>query len=335
MVADIVIAIGLTIEKKAHMSAQALGKANGVGTPMFYVGIILKNIVGEIGNLLAYGLAPASVVAPVGTVGVMANAFLAVRFLGEPCRRRDGAALVLVVVGIVLIVLAVPENQELLSVHMLLSPDFYFAPRAYVYLICLVPCIGFFTLVLEPRFATRYMEVWLFLCGLISSVTVAAARGFASLVTQVIPDCSAGSCQHGVQHPPCAQTIGHWLFWGLVVILVLTGVWSEYYRVLATNHFDNTQVVPVYQCFFTLTSILGGMLVYNEFATVTVDQAIMFVVGCGLALSGILLLRGGTRGAPGGGAAANEPGGGDPREKKSGGASPRRRTAARGERGCG
>lgn len=295
MAADIIIAVGLTIEKFAHMKAQAAGRADGVGTFWFYVGILLKNVVGELGNLLAYGLAPASVVAPVGTVSVVANALLAVKFLGEPCRVRDWVALVGVMGGIILIVLAVPEAEEKLTVHHLLSEHFYYSPRSYLYLVSLVPLIGFVTTVVEPRFARRYIVVWLFLCALISSVTVAAARGFASLITQIPEDCSAAHCVHGVLHPPCTQTGLHWLLWGLLGIIALTGAWSEYYRVLATNHFDNTQVLPVYQCFFTICSVLGGMLVYNEFQHITPPKAAMFAGGCSLAIGGTLVLLGGHR----------------------------------------
>jgi uncharacterized membrane protein len=301
MAMAIIIAVGLTIEKRAHMVAQAAGRADGVGTFWFYVGFALKNVVGELGNLLAYGLAPASVVAPLGTVSVVANAILAVKFLGEPCRVRDWIALVGVAGGIVLIVLAVPEAEEQLSVHHLLSDHFYYSPRSYLYCVSLVPIIAFVIMEIEPRFAKRYIVVWLFLCALISSITVAAARGFASLITQLPADCARAHCVHGVVHPPCSQTVLHWLFWGLLGIIALTGVWSEYYRVLATNHFDNTQVLPVYQCFFTICSVLGGMLVYNEFKSVTSQQAITFACGCALSIGGVLVLlwRSGDKKKPG------------------------------------
>ena len=292
ILADIIIAIGLTIEKRAHMDAQAQGKADGVGTTGFYIGIILKNVVGEIGNLLAYAFAPASVVAPVGTVSVVANEILAVRFLGEPCRRRDWIALVLVIVGIVLIVVSVPEADVQLNVHELLSTDFYFAPRAYFYCLAIIPLIGIFVAILQPLYALKYIWVWLFLCSLISSITVIAARGFASLLTQAFPDCFNGetTCDHGVLHPPCTRTLGHWLFWALLLVIAITGIWSEYYRVKATENFDNTQVLPVYQCFFTIFSVLGGMCVYNEFKHITVSQAIRFFLGMLLSIGGVLVL---------------------------------------------
>jgi len=295
MAMAIIIAVGLTIEKRAHMVAQAAGKTDGVGTFWFYVGFTLKNFVGEIGMLLAYGLAPASVVAPLGTVSVAANALLAVMFLGEPCRVRDWVALVGVAGGIVLIVLSVPQGSEQLTVHHLLSSHFYYSPRSYLYCVCLVPIITFVIMEIEPRFAKKYIVVWLFLCALISSITVAAARGFGSLITQLPSDCARAHCVHGVVHQPCSQTMLHWLFWILLVLIALTGVWSEYYRVLATNHFDNTQVLPVYQCFFTICSVLGGMLVYNEFQSVTPEAFIQFVAGCALSVGGVLVLLSGRR----------------------------------------
>jgi hypothetical protein len=48
--------------------------------PLWWLGLLL-NMGGEIGNMLAYGFAPASVVAPVGSVGVFFNEVIAVVFL--------------------------------------------------------------------------------------------------------------------------------------------------------------------------------------------------------------------------------------------------------------
>jgi len=37
----------------------------------------------------------------------------------------------------------------------------------------------------EPRYAQKHILVWLTMCSIISSMTVIACRGFASMVTQV------------------------------------------------------------------------------------------------------------------------------------------------------
>ena len=117
---------------------------------------MLMNIFGELGNLLAYGFAPASLVAPVGCVGVFANEIIAVVFLKEPFRKQDVVGLVGVIIGVILIIFGVPESGEALDAHRLMSidpPEYYANPRAYVYLIFLLLLIAFFIGYLEPRCA--------------------------------------------------------------------------------------------------------------------------------------------------------------------------------------
>ena len=93
---------------------------------------MLMNIFGELGNLLAYGFAPASLVAPVGCVGVFANEIIAVVFLKEPFRKQDVVGLVGVIIGVILIIFGVPESGEALDAHRLMSidPPEYYANRA-------------------------------------------------------------------------------------------------------------------------------------------------------------------------------------------------------------
>jgi hypothetical protein len=55
--------------------------------PLFrWLGFILMNI-GEVGNFLSYAYAPASLVAPLGTVALVANCFFAPLILHEKFRK--------------------------------------------------------------------------------------------------------------------------------------------------------------------------------------------------------------------------------------------------------
>ena len=76
--------------------------AEDAKVPLWWIGMLM-NIFGELGNLLAYGFAPASLVAPVGCVGVFANEIIAVVFLKEPFRKQDVVGLVGVIIGVILI----------------------------------------------------------------------------------------------------------------------------------------------------------------------------------------------------------------------------------------
>ena len=57
-------------------------------------------IAGESGNFLAYGYAPASLVAPLGSVAVLSNALIAVIFLREPVVLPSIMGVTLVIVSI-------------------------------------------------------------------------------------------------------------------------------------------------------------------------------------------------------------------------------------------
>jgi len=292
VVADAIIAISLNVQKVAHNRNQGSdGKPVKafVKLPLWWVGILL-NAGGEVGNMLAYGFAPASVVAPVGSVGVVVNEIIAVTFLKEPFRRRDILGLCGVICGVCLIIFGVPETEGDLSVHLLLSDEVWLNPRAYWYVLALILMLKALIVWFEPRYAQRQILVWLGLCSTISSMTVLACRGFSSLITLVPEDCAGSSCAHGVVHVPCATTIGHWFFWVSLLVIVVTAVWSAYYLNRAMQVFGNTEVVPVYYCTFTLMSIIGGAFVYNEFQHVTLAGGFMFGGGILLALFGVWLI---------------------------------------------
>ncbi|KNE67624.1 hypothetical protein, variant [Allomyces macrogynus ATCC 38327] len=77
--------------------------ADYTSQPLWWAGVVLM-LLGETGNFMAYGFAPASVIAPLGTVTLVSNAIIAPTCLGETFRRRDLVGMILAVVGTVLIV---------------------------------------------------------------------------------------------------------------------------------------------------------------------------------------------------------------------------------------
>lgn len=254
--------------------------------PLWWLGLLF-NMVGEVGNMLAYGLAPASVVAPVGSVGVFFNEIIAVVFLKEPFRKRDAFGLLGVVAGVVLIIIGVPQDEKPLNA-MILRHEIFTNGVAYGYLIALSLVVLFFIGYLEPRYAQRTLFVWLILCSVISSVTVICARGFSSILTQLAGgDCVVASCIAGELFPPCTLTVGQWIFWLLIVVIVITAIWSAYYLNKAMMIFGNTEVVPVYYCTFTMASIIGGAVVYGEFEAMTWFGGLMFGLGCAAAFGAV------------------------------------------------
>ena len=174
VIADAIISVSLNLQKHAHNRNwdHAAGKPKRPFTrlPLWWVGMLL-NVFGELGNLVAYGFAPASVVTPVGSVGVFCNAILASFFLKEPLRKRDLVGLCFIVAGVVLIVMGVPEAPGVLTAHVI-AHEVMPHPRCWAYLLALSLGVAALLVLARLGYGKRYLLVYLLLCSLISSVTI-------------------------------------------------------------------------------------------------------------------------------------------------------------------
>jgi hypothetical protein len=83
-------------------------------SPYWWAGIILMTV-GEAGNFLAYGFAPASIVSPLGVVALISNCIIAPIMLKEPFRMRDALGVIIAVGGAVTVVLSANDNNPKLG----------------------------------------------------------------------------------------------------------------------------------------------------------------------------------------------------------------------------
>lgn len=85
-------------------------------SPYWWGGIVLMTI-GEAGNFLAYGFAPASIVSPLGVVALISNCVIAPIMLKERFRVRDFWGVVVAVAGAVTVVLSAKQQERKLGPH--------------------------------------------------------------------------------------------------------------------------------------------------------------------------------------------------------------------------
>jgi len=71
--------------------------------------------IGEAGNFLSYGFAPASVIAPLGTVALVANCVFAPVVLGESFTRRNVLGMALAILGAVTVVWSSRDDNKRVS----------------------------------------------------------------------------------------------------------------------------------------------------------------------------------------------------------------------------
>lgn len=87
-----------------------------LSSPFWWAGILLM-VVGEAGNFLAYGFAPASIVSPLGVVALVSNCIIAPCLLKERFRQRDFWGVVVAVGGAVTVVLSANNQESKMGPH--------------------------------------------------------------------------------------------------------------------------------------------------------------------------------------------------------------------------
>jgi magnesium transporter len=95
---------------------QSIREKNYLKSPYWWAGILLMTV-GETGNFLAYGFAPASIVSPLGVVALISNCVIAPIMLKEQFRCQDFWGLVVAIGGVVTVVLSAKQREKKLGPH--------------------------------------------------------------------------------------------------------------------------------------------------------------------------------------------------------------------------
>ena len=80
-------------------------------SPYWWAGITLM-VIGEAGNFLAYGFAPASIVSPLGVVALVSNCIIAPCLLRERFRQQDLWGVLIAIAGVVTVVLSAKHSED-------------------------------------------------------------------------------------------------------------------------------------------------------------------------------------------------------------------------------
>lgn len=278
IVGDLLISVAMNVQKDAHNRL--------IGTDISYVrswrwwiGLILM-AAGEIGNFTAYGFAPASLVAPIGTSAVVANAILATIFLKEKIRARDITGITLGVVGTFFLIKFSQKEESMLT-----ATDIVDNLQKIPLIIYLVIELIAFLVLVYLHYRRKYVKVVTILIqvALLGSLTVISAKAVSSMISLSF------SGYNQLLHP---------VFYVMVVIMVVSIVGQVRYLNQAMAVFDATVVMPTNFVFFTVSAILSGIIFYGEFNGLSVLQVFMFCFGAVVSFIGVYFITGGRKGIP-------------------------------------
>ena len=249
------------------------GKKPYIKSKIWWAGIIMMTV-GEAGNFLAYGFAPASIVSPLGVVALISNCLIAPLALKEKFRQRDFWGVLIAILGAVTVVLSANQNEpqigpDILWKHYIKRWEFL------VYVIVTIVAISVL-MFLSPKYGKKTIAVDLGLVGLFGGYTAVSTKGVASLLS--------GSLYKAFTYP---------IFYVLILVLVASAIMQIRYLNNALQNFNSTQVIPTQFVCFTLSVIIASAILYRELEYETADHAIKFIAGCLLTFFGVYLITSG------------------------------------------
>ncbi|KAL5085408.1 hypothetical protein Trisim1_010635 [Trichoderma cf. simile WF8] len=246
--------------------------SNYLKSPYWWLGQILITL-GEAGNFLAYGFAPASIVSPLGVVALVSNCIIAPAMFHEKFRVRDFWGVVIAVSGVVTVVLSANQEETKLNPH-----DVWGAITTMEFEIYLgVTTFLIIVLMWASRiYGKRTILIDLGLVGLFGGYTALATKGVSSMLSTSF----VGAFTTPVTY-------------ALVFILLSTAIMQIRYVNKALSRFDSTQVIPIQFVMFTLCVIIGSAVLYRDFEKTNKKQAAKFVGGCLLTFFGVFLITSG------------------------------------------
>ncbi|KAK2805548.1 hypothetical protein FQN50_006175 [Emmonsiellopsis sp. PD_5] len=260
-------------------------------SPYWWAGIILMTV-GEAGNFLAYGFAPASIVSPLGVVALISNCIIAPFMLKETFRRRDMLGVLVAVAGAVTIVLSAKSSEtkigpgeiwgmitrwefELylgLTVALILGLMWVSKEYGRKSILIDLGLVGLF----GKSLRCPVLDDTLFLLISLGGYTALSTKGVASLLSFTL--------WHVITFP---------ITYALVAILVFSALMQIRYINRALQRFDSTQVIPTQFVLFTISVIVGSAVLYRDFESMTLSRGGKFIGGCALTFSGVYLITSG------------------------------------------
>lgn len=269
---NLVISISLNIQKYSHLhSAQKEHPKPYFKSVLWLSGVLLMAI-GETGNFAAYGVAPITLIAPLGCMSVTGSAVISVIFLKENLRASDLLGMTLAFAGTYLLVNFAPNITQAISARTI---QYYFVGwqfLVYVILEILVFCI---LLYFHKRKGKKHIVILLTLVALLASLTVISVKAVSGMITLSV----TGKMQ-----------LTYAIFYIMLVIMVASCVFQVKFLNQATELYTMTTVVPVNHVFFTTSAIIAGIIFYQEFLGAAFLTVFIYLFGCFLSFLGVFLV---------------------------------------------
>ena len=257
-------------------------------SPLWWLGITLMTV-GEAGNFLAYGFAPASIVSPLGVVALISNCIIAPCLLRERFRQQDFWGVLIAIGGVVTVVLSAKNSEDRMGPHAI-----WHAITRWEFQLYMGLTVGAMVLLmwLSPKYGDRTVLIDLGLVALFGELSSVLHRaplticlgGYTALSTKGVASLLSGTLWRALTFP---------ISYLLAFVLVATALLQIRYLNKALQRFNSTQVIPTQFVLFTISVIVGSAVLYRDFESATGARVGKFVGGCALTFLGVYFITSG------------------------------------------
>ncbi|KAM7388654.1 hypothetical protein PAMP_024815 [Pampus punctatissimus] len=262
------------LQKKGILRSRDRG-GSYLGDAVWWSGT-LAMIVGQIGNFLAYNVAPAVIVTPLGALGVLFGAVLASWILEEHLSILGKLGCVLCCCGSVVLIIHAPKAEAVTS--RLELEERLSDPVFVIYALLVVLLLIVLIVWMAPAHGTSNIMVYVTICSLLGSFTVPSSKGLG-LAAQDIFD----------EEPWSSRAVA--LFLGLLGTLAVSILIQFYFINKALESFSSNMFEAVYYVTFTCTVIFASALLFKEWTALTLTDSLAMLCGLTTVCVGVVLLR--------------------------------------------
>mmetsp|Transcript_17271 Transcript_17271/g.30436 ORF Transcript_17271/g.30436 Transcript_17271/m.30436 type:complete len:362 (-) Transcript_17271:176-1261(-) len=280
IVSSLVVCVGINLQKMS-LCAPENRDVLPWKQPKWVVGLICV-VVGSLVDFMAFGLAPQSLLAPLGALSLVWNLFMASYLLDEKYTRVDVLAVGLIVCGTAITVVFASHTEIDYSLEQLKA--LYHETRMTVYGVAVPIFLAAHYCLLQAAqrnvFATGSSQKLAEMVGYAGFAGIAGGQSvlFAKSVVELLKDAIRGGDIYHIESV---------LILGAMTVSLLTQITFLNYGL---KNFDSLYVVPVYQSYWIISGVIGGLVYFGEWEAFSTAQMVMFVLGTLVTLGGLLVL---------------------------------------------
>lgn len=236
----------------------------------------LAMIVGQIGNFLAYNVAPAVIVTPLGALGVLFGSVLASWILKEHLNILGKLGCVLCCCGSVVLIIHTPKSETVTS--RLQLEERLSDPAFVIYSLLVVLLLLVLIVWVAPVHGTSNIMVYVAICSLFGSFTIPSSKGLGLVAQEAFG-----------QGPSSGRALNLFLF--LLTTLAISILTQFFFINKALEVFSSNMFEAIYYVTFTSTVILASAILFKEWTALTISDCLAILCGLATVCVGVVLLR--------------------------------------------